>query len=97
MESSDFNENIQIKSMEYAMMLMKSYRSRQLKAINIFKQLLNNQDNSNCRLSKQQLSDILYNLALVLYAVGNYEESRKYCQDLVSMLPDDNRQVRINR
>lgn len=34
-------------------------------------------------------SAILYNLSLVLYGLGEYDESRGFCEDLVGIAPDN--------
>ena len=82
--------------LQYALLLMKSNENHKLQSIDIFTELLTN-INENPELfdnttNPTLILDVLYNLALVLYSLKNYADSRTYCEDLLGIFPD-NQQV----
>lgn len=84
------------KCIQYASLLMKSNStSDKLKSIGIFQTILNQQDKLIFRLQIEELSFVLYQLALAYYSMNRYEDSRKCCEELIGINPDDDRQVTI--
>ena len=81
-------------SIQYASILMKSdIHHNKYKSIDIFQNILNKQDTHVYRLTIEELSYVLYQLALVYYSINRYEDSRKCCEELIGINPDDDRQV----
>ena len=67
--------------LQYAMLLSKGSPARRKEAVGLLKRLLREQDPLGG--GEDLTSAILYNLSLVLYGLGEYDESRGFCEDLV--------------
>lgn len=66
---------------------MKASVPRRREAVGILKRLLNEQDPLDG--SEDLTPTLLYQLALVLYSLQEYDASRGYCEDLVGLSPDN--------
>ena len=75
---------------------MKSDNVDKQKAVGILKHLLGAvNDDPSANENPTMILDVLYNLSLVLYSLGKYDESRGYCEDLLGIFPDNAQVVTV--